>query len=107
MVRVEVEILASVVSFLTARTSRNGNGLSDSISIVDWMDGLKLLRWLRKSCNRSGPCGQTTNVSSTYGNHSNGLCYAESRASSSKCSMKMLLTMGDRELPIAMPTFYC
>jgi hypothetical protein len=105
MVRVEVEISASVVSFLTARTSRKGNRLYYSISIVDWMDGLKLLRSLRKSCNRSGPCGQTKHVSSTYRRHSDGLCCADSRINFSKCSMKMLRTMGDSEFPIDMPFF--
>jgi hypothetical protein len=50
----------------------------------------------------SGPWGQTTNVSSTCRSHRDGLCRAESRASFSKCSMKVLLTMGDRERPTAM-----
>jgi hypothetical protein len=42
-------------------------------------------------------------VSATYWSHSDGFCYAESRAIFSKCSMKMLLMMGDRERSIAMP----
>jgi hypothetical protein len=33
---------------------QKGNAPSDSISIVNWMEGLRLLRWLRKVCNRSG-----------------------------------------------------
>jgi hypothetical protein len=33
------------------------------------------------------------------------LCGARSRGNFSKCYMKMLLTMGERELPIAMPSF--
>jgi hypothetical protein len=76
MVRFEVLILASVGRFL-----------------VNWMEGLKLLRWLRKLCNCSGPRGQTTNVSSTYWSYRDGLYCAESRASFSKCSMKILLTI--------------
>jgi hypothetical protein len=50
--------------------------LSDSNSTVNLMKDLKLLRWLRKFCNHSGPWGQTTNVSWTYGNNRNGLCSA-------------------------------
>jgi hypothetical protein len=60
VVRIEVKISASVggvflwifvvraVPFLVTRTSRKGNAPSDSISIVNWMDDLKLLRWVRK-----------------------------------------------------------
>jgi hypothetical protein len=71
--------------------------------MVNWTDGLKLLRWLRKSWNCDGTWGQTTKLSLTYWSHNDGLCFSESRANFSKCSMKMLLTMGDRELPIAIP----
>jgi hypothetical protein len=38
--------VASVVSFLMTRASRKGIALSDSVSIVNWMEGLKLLKWL-------------------------------------------------------------
>jgi hypothetical protein len=62
MVRVEVVILASVGVFgRQFRPSpddhnvQKRNALSDSISIVNWMEGLKLLKWLRMFCNRSGP----------------------------------------------------
>jgi hypothetical protein len=72
--------------------------------MVNWMDGLQLLRWLMNFCNRSGPWGQTTNVSSTNRSHSDGFCSAKSRANFSKYSMKFFLTMGDREVPIAMPS---
>jgi hypothetical protein len=66
-VRVEVvEISASVAGFpinfggqcrlfLTTRTTRKSVALSESISMVKRIDGLKLLRWLRKSCRRSAP----------------------------------------------------
>jgi hypothetical protein len=47
-------LVASTVSFLMARPSRKAIALSDSVSMVKWMDGLKLLRWLRKTCNSSG-----------------------------------------------------
>jgi hypothetical protein len=44
------------------------------------MDGVKILRWLGKTCNRSGPWGQTRNVSSTYRSHSDGLlCRVKSK----------------------------
>jgi hypothetical protein len=90
MVRVEAEISASVGGFpvdfggqcrlfLMTRIYRKGLALSGSISIVKWIENLKILRWLRKSCNRSGPRGQTTNVSSTYQSHSDGLCCAKSQ----------------------------
>jgi hypothetical protein len=63
MVRVEVDVSASAGGFsvdfgdpfLMTRTSRTAIALSDSISMVNWMDGLKLLRWLRKSCTHDGP----------------------------------------------------
>jgi hypothetical protein len=85
-----------VVRFLMTSTSRKAITLSDCISTVNCIEGLKLLRCLRKFCNRSGPRGQTTNVSSPYISHSDGLCCAESRVNFSKCSMKMLLTMSDK-----------
>jgi hypothetical protein len=64
MVRVEVEISASVDRFPVdfgdqcrlfpdGQNIKKGNR-TDCISIVNWI-GFKLLRWLRKSYNRSGP----------------------------------------------------
>lgn len=100
MVRLEAEILASMGGFsvdfsgLMTRTSRKGTAaLSNSISTVNWMEGLELLRMFRKFCNHYGPWGQTTNMSPTYRNHSDGLYYAG--ANFSKCSINMLLTIGD------------
>jgi hypothetical protein len=61
MLRIEVEILASMGGFfinfggLMTITSRKGIALSDSLSLVNWMEDLKLLRWLRKFCNYSEP----------------------------------------------------
>jgi hypothetical protein len=66
VVRFEVEIPASVGGFPVDlcdqgrlfsgdRTSRKEIALSDSVSIVKRMEGLRLLRWPRKLCNRSGP----------------------------------------------------
>jgi hypothetical protein len=62
MVRTEVDISASaggfsvgvggsIVFFLMYTTSR----LSVSVSIMNWMEGLKLLSWLRIFYNRSEP----------------------------------------------------
>jgi hypothetical protein len=65
MVRFEAEISASVGEFPVDfggqshlfpddQNIQKGN-CTDSISIVNWMEGLKLLRWLKKFCNHSGP----------------------------------------------------
>jgi hypothetical protein len=58
VVRFEVEILANVggcrVDFC-GQNIQKGITLSDLISIVNWMEGLTLLKWLRKFCNHSGP----------------------------------------------------
>jgi hypothetical protein len=72
--------LSVPIPFLMTRTSRKGNIPSDSISTVNLIEALELSRTLRKLCNLSRPCGQTTNVSSTYLSHSDGLYCAESRA---------------------------
>jgi hypothetical protein len=66
MVRFEVEIPVSVGAFAVHfggqchlfpddQNTQKWIDLSDSISIVNWMEGLKLLRWLRKFFNHSGP----------------------------------------------------
>jgi hypothetical protein len=65
MVRIEDEISACVdglpvnfrgqCPFPDDENIQKRTALSDSISIVNWMEGLKLLRWLRKFCNCSGP----------------------------------------------------
>jgi hypothetical protein len=47
--------VANVIPFLMTGTSRKGIALPDSIFIVNWVGGLKLVRWLRKFCNWSGP----------------------------------------------------
>jgi hypothetical protein len=112
IVRSEVEISASVGVFSINLSGQcrpfpddqniqKGIALSDSISIVNWMEGLKLLRWLRKFCNCFEPWGQTTNMSSTHRSLGNGLYWAESSASFSKCSMKMFLTMGSSNWKMA------
>jgi hypothetical protein len=73
MVRTEVEISVSVRGFpvdfdgqcrlfLGDQKSRKGITLSDATSAVNWMEDLKLLRWLQKFCSHSGPRGQITNV---------------------------------------------
>lgn len=49
--------------FLMVWTSRKGMTFSDSVSIVNWIEVFRFLRWLMQSCNRSGPWGQTANVS--------------------------------------------
>jgi hypothetical protein len=65
MVRFQVEISASVGGFPVDfvgqcclfpddQSFKKAIALSASISIVKWMDGLELLRWLRNSRNRSG-----------------------------------------------------
>jgi hypothetical protein len=59
MVTVEVEISADVGLFsvdfggqcrlfLITGISREGIVLTDNVSVVNWMEGFKLLRWLRK-----------------------------------------------------------
>jgi hypothetical protein len=66
VVRIEINISASVGGFpinlrgqsrpfFITRTSRKEIVPSDSISIVNWMDGLRLLRWVRKFCIPSAP----------------------------------------------------
>jgi hypothetical protein len=59
---------------------------------------------MRKFCNGSRPLGQTANISSIYVSHSNGLLYRV-KGKCLKMLMKVLLTMGDRKLSIAMPSF--
>jgi hypothetical protein len=44
----------SVISFLMTRTSEKESHCL-IISMVNWMAGFKLLRWVRKFCNCSGP----------------------------------------------------
>jgi hypothetical protein len=90
MVRFVVEVLATVgvscrlwwpVKSISWWSQHQGRKcLCHSVSIVNWMEGLKLLRWLRKSCNLFGPWDPTTNMSSEYRSHSDDLCCAESRA---------------------------
>jgi hypothetical protein len=109
MVRVQVEVSASVGGFPVdfggqGRLFPDNQNIKKGdrtvyVAVVKWMDSIKLLLWLRKSCNRSGPSGQTTNVSSTYRSHSDGFYCAESRANFSKCSMKVLPTMGIESFP--------
>ena len=53
-------------SDLSTKTSRKGSFFSDSISIVNWMAGCWELRCSWNAWSRSSPCGQRTNVSSTY-----------------------------------------
>jgi hypothetical protein len=53
-IRFPVNLGGSVVSSLMTRISSKGIELSDSVSIVNWMVGLKVLRWLREFCNSSG-----------------------------------------------------
>jgi Pyruvate/2-oxoacid:ferredoxin oxidoreductase delta subunit len=66
MVRVEVEISESVHGFpvdlcgqcrlfCDDQNIQKGNQLSRCISVVNCMEGLKLLGWLRKFCNHFGP----------------------------------------------------
>jgi hypothetical protein len=63
MVRFQVEISAIVGGFtvdsggqcLLFPDDQNIKVISLSISVVNWMEGPKLLRWLRKSCNLDGP----------------------------------------------------
>jgi hypothetical protein len=66
MIRFEVEISANVGGlyvncsgqchpFPDDLNIQKGITLSDSVYIVNWMEGLKLLRWLRKLCNYSWP----------------------------------------------------
>ena len=72
---------------LCTNTSRNGSLPSSSVSIVNSMLGLSELTWERKSSRESRPCGQMTNVSSTYRNHREGHCLAVLMAIVSKYSM--------------------
>jgi hypothetical protein len=92
---------------LIARTSNKSFALSDSISTVNWMEVLRLLRWLKKFCNLFGPRGQTPNESTKHHGSSSGLHCAESIVRFAKHSSQMSLTRKARELPIAMPYFSC
>jgi hypothetical protein len=64
MVRIQDEISASVGGFSVDlsgqyRICLDGQNIQDTlpgfVSVLNWMEGLKLLRWLRKFCNRFGP----------------------------------------------------
>jgi hypothetical protein len=79
--------MCSVIPFLMTKTST-----------VNLMEYLRLLKWFNKFCHLSGPLGQPI-MSYTYQSLSNSVYCAESRASFSECSMKMLLMMTDRQLP--------
>jgi hypothetical protein len=65
MVRIEVDVPTSMGGFpveidghcqcfLDDRTSRK-ESQSNYISVVNWMADIKLLRWLKKFCDCSGP----------------------------------------------------
>jgi hypothetical protein len=53
-------LVAIVFSFLMTRTAKKVVALPDSIPVVNWIDGLKQLRWLFKFCDRL--CGLVVRV---------------------------------------------
>jgi hypothetical protein len=91
MVRLEVERLASVGAFAINVVDQRRlipdyqnirkRNRTDSSSIVNWIEVLKLLRYLRKFCNRSG---HEARFFIKIQDHSHCLCCAESRANFSK-----------------------
>jgi hypothetical protein len=85
MVRLEAEIFASVGGVPVDSVGQcrlfpdDQNIQKGNRTVWLYFHGLKLLRWLRKFCNHSGPWGQTTNVSSMYRSYSNVLCRVKSQ----------------------------
>jgi hypothetical protein len=55
MAAVSMNIVASAFPFLMNSTSRKEITLSESIFMVNWMEELRLLRWLKKCSKLSGP----------------------------------------------------
>ena len=114
MMRLKMEVMVIVCmfsvfccvqcrSFLITNMSINGIAPSVSIFILTLKISLRLLILLKKSRILSNPRCQITNVSSTYTPQL--LCSIMSGASFLKCSVKMLLTTTDTQLPIAIPSF--
>jgi hypothetical protein len=48
-------MVACVTSFLMPAAFRKLIAMSDTVSVANCMEGLKLLRWLRNFFNRFGP----------------------------------------------------
>jgi hypothetical protein len=80
-------------------TRTSTKGIHCLYSIVNWMKFLRVLRWMKKSCNTSELCCQTNVIYTLQPQWWLVLCWV----SFLKCCMKML---EDRELPITMPSFW-
>ena len=91
-------------SVRVTHTSRKGNLLSCSFSIVNCIDGRIEFTWSSNGWTFSW-WGQRTNVSSTYLSHIDGCSDLDSNAISSKYFMYMLANTGDNGEPIANPSF--
>jgi hypothetical protein len=94
-------LVANVVSLLTVRTYSKKIILADSVSMLNWIVYLRLLRWLKESYDISRPWGHNTNVPSTYRSHSDDLHSSKF----SECSMNVMC-MTWLQFPRVTPSFY-
>ena len=83
-----------VLALCVTNTSRKGNLLSYSFSIVNCIDGRIEFTWSSNIWTSSWWV-QRMNVSSTYLSHKNGFSYVDPNTISSKYSMYMLANIGD------------
>ena len=90
-------------SVRVTNTSRKGNLLSCSFSIVNCIDGQIEFAW-SSNIWFSSWWGQRMNVSSTYLSHIDDFSDVDPNAISSKYSMYMLADTGDKGEPIANPS---
>ena len=107
--RVEIEVLSGEggltvhrwpESLRVTNTSKKGNLLSGSFSIVNCIDGRIEFTWSSNIWTSSW-WGQRMNVSSTYLSHIDGFSDVDPYSVSSKYSMYMLANIGDNGEPIA------
>ena len=93
----------NLCSVRVTNTSRKGNLLSYSFSIVNCIDGRIEFTWSSNMWTSSWR-GQRMNVSSTYLSHIDGFSNVDLNDISSKFSMYMLANTGDNGKHIASPS---
>ena len=92
-----------ILALCVTNTSRKGNLLSCSFSMVNCIDGWIEFTWSSNIWTSSW-WGQRMNVSSTYLSHIDGFSDVDPNAISSKYSMYKFANTGDNGEPIANPS---
>ena len=95
--------MTRILSLCVTNTSRKGNLMSCSFSIVNCIDGWIEFTWSSNIWTSSW-CSQRMNGSSTYLSHIDGFNEVDPNAISSMYSMYMLAKTGDNGDPIASPS---